>query len=102
MKKKLTTLIAMFLCAIMTLTAISPSTAYAASKTPVKATFKGKTVTLAKDINKKSTVKVKTLSKKWGEPKKDVYEDSDFPGETYTWEKGNTWIQCCCYPFFLT
>lgn len=98
MKRKLTTIIAMFLCAIMTLTAINPSTAYAASKTPVKATFKGKTVTLTKDINAKSTVKVKTLKKKWGKPKKDVWEDTDFSGKkykttTYRWEKGDTGIE---------
>lgn len=99
MKKKLTTIIAMFLCAIMTLTAINPATAYAASKTPVKATFKDKTVTLMKDINKKSTIKVKTLKKKWGKPKKDVWEDTDFSGEkykttTYAWGKeGSTLIQ---------
>ena len=98
MKKKLTTLIAMFLCAFMTITAISPSTAYAASKMPVKATFKGKTVTLMKDINAKSTVKVKTLTKKWGKPKKDIWEDTDFSRKkykttTYTWEKGETKIE---------
>lgn len=97
MKKKLTTILAMFLCAIMTLTAINPSTVYAASKTPVKATFKGKTVTLMKDINAKSTVKIKTLTKKWGKPKKDVYDANDFLGEnkttTYRWEKGDTGIE---------
>ena len=98
MKRKLTTIITMCLCAIMTLTAISPATAYAASKTPVKATFKGKTVTLTKDINAKSTTKVKTLKKKWGKPKKDVWEDTDFSGEkykttTYTWKKGETKIK---------
>lgn len=92
--KKLTTMIAAILCAIITVTSFGTDTAYAASNTPVKAAFNGKTVTLAKDIHAKSTVKVKTLTKKWGKPKKDVYEDSDFPGETYTWGKGNTWIQC--------
>jgi len=38
MKKKLTTILAMCLCAIMMVTAINPSTAYAAEKTPVKVT----------------------------------------------------------------
>lgn len=97
MKKKLTTILAIILCAIITVTAISPATAYAAEKTPVKATFKGKTVTLTKDINAKSTVKVKTLKKKWGKPKKDVYENTDlntkYKMTTYRWEKGDTGIE---------
>lgn len=95
--KKLTTMIAMILCAIITVTSFGTDTAYAASKTPVKAAFKGKTVTLAKDINAKSTTKVKTLKKKWGKPKKDVYDANDFLGEnkttTYTWEKSETKIE---------
>lgn len=96
--KKLTTMIAAILCVIITVTSFGTDTAYAASKTPVKAAFNGKTVTLAKDIHAKSTTKVKTLTKKWGKPKKDVYEDSDLSGEkykttTYTWKKGETKIE---------
>ncbi|MCI8363116.1 MAG: hypothetical protein HFJ41_08495 [Clostridia bacterium] len=89
MKKKLTTILAMCLCAIMMVTAINPSTAYAAEKTPVKVTFKKKTVTLGKDINTKpAQPKVKTLTKKWGKPKKETDEYAIY----YTWTKGKTEI----------
>lgn len=89
MKKKLTTILAMCLCAIMMVTAINPSTAYAAEKTPVKVTFKKKTVTLAKDIyTKPAQPKVKTLTKKWGKPKKETTEGYI----RYNWTKGETKI----------
>lgn len=69
--RKLTTIIAMILCAIITVTSFGTDTAYAASKTPLKVTFNKKTVTLAKDASTMTTsVTVKTLTKKWGKPKK--------------------------------
>ncbi len=89
MKKKLTTILAMCLCAILTLTAINPATTYAAEKTPLKVTFKKKTVTLAKDIyTKPAQPNVKTLTKKWGKPKK----ETDEYATRYTWTKGKTTI----------
>lgn len=79
-------------------TGICADTAYAADKTPLKVTFKGKTVTLAEDVDvKPATPKVKTLKSKWGKPKKEVYRDN-IEGKTievsrsYTWTKGETTI----------
>lgn len=96
--RKLTTIIAMILCAIITVTSFGTDTAYAASKTPLKVTFNKKTVTLAKDASTMTTsVTVKTLTKKWGKPKKEVYEGSPlYDGldgyTTYIWNKGKTTI----------
>ena len=96
---KLTTIIAMILCAIITVTSFGTDTAYAASKTPLKVTFNKKTVTLAKDASTMTTsVTVKTLTKKWGKPKKEVYEGDPLCGgldgnTTYIWEKGKTIIK---------
>lgn len=45
MKKKLTTILAMLLCAIITITGVCTETAYAAEDTTVKVTFKKKSVT---------------------------------------------------------
>lgn len=89
MKRKVTTILALILCAIITVTGICADTAYAADKTPLKVTFKGKTVTLAKDVNvKPAAPKFKTLKSKWGKPKKtenELYTD-------YVWTKGETTI----------
>lgn len=96
MKKKLTAILAMILCAVITVAAIGTNTAYAASKTPLKVTFKGKTVTLTKDITKAATTKVNTLTKKWGKPKKEITEANElWDGcATYSWKKGETDIYC--------
>ena len=90
MKKKMTTLLAMLLCTILTIAGICTDTAYAAEKTPLKVTFNKKTVTLAKDINTKPAApKVKTLNKKWGKPEKSV---NDYGSTFYTWDKGKTTV----------
>lgn len=48
MKKKMTTLIAMLLCAILTIAGICTDTAYAADNTvPLTIKFKGKTITFS-------------------------------------------------------
>lgn len=92
MKRKVTTILALLLCAIITVTSICADTAYAAEKTPLKVTFKGKTVTLVKDINEKPAApKFKTLKSKWGKPKTSMREN-DF--QYYEWKKGNSTI---CY-----
>lgn len=98
MKRKVTTILAIILCAIITVTGIYADTAYAADKTPLKVTFKGKTVTLTEDVDvKPAAPKVKTLKNKWGNPKKEVYRDN-IDGKTievarsYTWTKGETTI----------
>lgn len=96
MKKKLTTIIAVILCAIITVTSFGTDTAYAASKTPLKINFKGESITLTKDIyTKAATAKVKTLTKKWGKPEKEVYEADDiWDGcAIYSWKKGKTEIK---------
>lgn len=92
MKKKLTTILAMFLCAIMTLTAISPATAYAAENTTLKVTYKKKTVTFTMNENGDSIerVKLKTLKKKWNEPTKT--EKGEYTA-VYEWKKGDTHIR---------
>ena len=52
MKKKMTTIITMLLCAILTITSICTSTAYAVKKeVPVKVTFNKKTVTVTNKIS---------------------------------------------------
>lgn len=104
MKKKQITILAVFLCVLMAVAAVNADTAYAArDKIPLKVTFKGKTVTLMKDINK-DPVKpdLKTLKAKWGKP--EIFADHgesaesenkpDVFSKTYEWKKGNTTI---CY-----
>ena len=60
---------------------------------------KENSITLAKDaITMATNAKVKILSKKWGEPKKEVYEGSPLydglNGYTaYIWKKGKTTIK---------
>lgn len=98
MKRKVTTILAIILCAIITVTGIYADTAYAADKTPLKVTFKGKTVTLTEDVDvKPAAPNVKTLKNKWGKPKKEIQHDNseDETMETsirYTWTKGKTTI----------
>lgn len=83
MKKKMTSIIAMLLCAILTITGICTDTAYAAEKeVPVKVTFNKKTVTVTNKITAKS------LKKKWGKAKKETNDSSTI----YTWKKGETSI----------
>lgn len=103
MKKKQTTILAMFLCVLMAIVAVNADTAYAArEKIPLKVTFKGKTVTLMKDINK-DPVKpnVKTLKSKWGKPElsvdhgesSELENKPDVFSKTYEWKKGNTTVR---------
>lgn len=100
MKNKLTTILAMLLCAILTITGIGIETAYAAEKTPIKITFNKKTVTLAKNINTKpKQPDFKTLKSKWGKPEANeiiapdwnTYEDRLY-GIMYSWKKGESGI----------
>ena len=84
MKKKLTTILAMLLCAIITITGVCTETAYAAEDTTVKVTFKKKSVTYSVSEDGIERVNLKTLKKKWGKPS-DTYE---YYG--YTWKKGKT------------
>lgn len=101
MKKLTKSIITSILCAVIAITAIATAnttTAYAASdKVPVKVTFKGKTVTLTKDLNKeKACPKIKTLKSKWGKPteQKECYDE--YTDETlktanfYRWIKGKS------------
>lgn len=91
MKKKLTTLLAVLLCTILTVAGICADTAYAADYADtLKVTFKKKSVTL--NVNREKIgiepIKIKTLKKKWGKPEvtKDEYS------AIYTWKKGKTEI----------
>lgn len=87
MKKKLTTILAMCLCAIMMVTAINPSTAYAADNyTKIKVKYNDGTATFKVNMDKKGIekVKVKTLKKKWGKP--DVTDKSELR-DNYQWNK---------------
>ena len=88
MKKKMTAIIAMLLCAILTITGICTDTAYAADNTvPLTIKFKGKTITFSDDATEAvEEIQLKTLKKKWGKPK--VEKDDNFA--SYTWEKGKT------------
>ena len=94
MKKKLTTILAMCLCAILTLTAINPATTYAADNyTKIKVKYKGETMTFKVNMDKKGIekVKVKTLKKKWGKP--DIIDENEIT-DLYNWQKTETtWIQ---------
>lgn len=91
MKKTITSILAIMLCAIIAITGISTETAYAAnSTTALKVTFKNKSVTLTDDIEEGiEKVNVKTLTKKWGKPKTEKSEGST----TYTWKKGKSSIR---------
>ncbi len=84
MKKTFTCMIAIMLCAILTITGICTDTAYAAEKTKLKLTFKKKSVTLTVNdektgdeslMNGIESVEINTLKKKWGKPtvEKDEY-----------------------------
>lgn len=101
MKQKIKSMIALTLCAMIVIAGIistGTDAAYAASKTPLKVTFKKKTVTLMKDINKAPTrPKVKTLTEKWGIPKKETWNENPEnkameTAKRYTWKKGKTTI----------
>lgn len=87
MKKKLTTILAMLLCAIITITGVYTETAYAAEDTTIKLTFKKKSVTYSVKENGIERVNLKSLKKKWGKPS-DTYEYYGIYG--YTWSKGKT------------
>ena len=92
MKKKITTIITMLLCAILTITAISTDTAYAAEKNiPVKVTFKKKTLTVNANTEKGGIgrVKLSTLKKKWGKPST---SKSELMAE-YAWKKGESEVK---------
>lgn len=89
MKKKLTTILAMLLCAIITITGVCTETAYAAEDTTIKVTFKKKSVTYSVSEDGIERVNLKTLKKKWGKPS-DTYEYYGTYG--YTWKKGKTEI----------
>lgn len=90
MKRKVTTILAMLLCAILTVTSICTDTAYAADNTvPLKIGFKGKTITFSDDATERiKEVNLKTMKKKWGKPKVEKHDDYT----TYTWKKGKTTI----------
>lgn len=99
MKKKIKSMLVLILCTMFVMTGIistGTDTAYAASKTSLKVTFKKKTITLMKDMNKAPTrPKVKTLTEKFGNPKKETWHENadDETMETathYTWTKGKT------------
>ena len=87
MKKKLTTILAMLLCAIITITGVCAETAYAAEDTTIKLTFKKKSVTYSVKEDGIERVNLKSLKKKWGKPS-DTYEYYGIYG--YTWSKGKT------------
>lgn len=92
MKKKITTIITMLLCAILTITAISTDTAYAAEKNiPVKVTFKKKSLTVNANTEKGGIdrVKLSTLKKKWGKPST---SKSELMAE-YAWKKGESEVK---------
>ena len=89
MKHILKSTIAMILCAVIAVTAIGLDTAYAASKASIKAKFNDKTVTLAKDVNKKpAKPKISNINKKWGEPEKTVMDN----GVYYMWQNGRSYV----------
>lgn len=90
MKRKVTAILAMFLCAILTVTGICTDTAYAAENTQIKVTYKKKSVTFTVDADRNGVkeVKLKTLKNKWGKPATTKNEYT----ETYVWEKGKSRI----------
>lgn len=91
--KKITSLIALILCAVLAISGLCVETAYAANKKmSLKVGFKGKTVNLIKDINDeydRYELSVASVQKKWGKPKTKKYGDSTM----YTWKKGKTTIE---------
>lgn len=92
MKKKITPIIAMLLCAILTITVISTDTAYAAEKKiPVKVAFEKKTAKFNINTKKRGIdrVKLSTLKEKWGEP--DTSEEEFMIH--YSWKKGESEIR---------
>lgn len=86
-------IITAILCAVIAITGIGSSTAYAAGKKlPLKVTFNGTSVNLLKDMKKDdyASEKVETIEKKWGKPsKKEAVDDAYIE---YTWKKGKTTI----------
>ena len=95
MKKTFTSMIAVILCAIITITGISSETAYAAGSNMLKLTFNKKSVTLTVNEEKEGveSVKLSTLKNKWGKPESSGDENLT----TYTWEKGKTSISYTDY-----
>ncbi len=96
MKKTFTSIIAIILCAIITVTGISSETAYAADNTVAcKIGFNGKTVKLSDDIEEGiEKASLKTLTKKWGKPNTKYGNESCM---TYVWSNGRTQINYTDY-----
>lgn len=97
MKRIFRTFIVMVLCAIVTSMSITDTRmAYAAEKkTPVKVTFKNKTIKLSGDINNTPRPKknmLKKLKKKFG---KSNYILSPWMelSDTYNWKDGKSWVE---------
>lgn len=85
---------AIMLCMVLALTGLNVQVASAASgKVPLKVTFKGKTAAFVKDLNKVSKYPtVKSLTSKWGKPKKSAVQYNAEEAWKYTWKKGKTEI----------
>lgn len=88
------------LCAAILITGLATmtgiDTAYAAKKHPLKVTFNGKSVTLAKDIGEEAhATSLDTLEEKWGKPKAKINKMEGTAA--YTWKKGKTSIMLTVY-----
>ncbi len=87
---------AIMLCMVLALTGLNVQVASAASgKVPLKVTFKGKTAAFVKDLNNKDFNEyptVKSLTSKWGKPKKSAVKYDAGEAWKYTWKKGKTEI----------
>lgn len=85
-------IITAIICAVIAITSIETSMAYAAKKKiPFKVAFNGTSVSLFKDINPGDYSKLKTVEKKWGKPSKKETVGDSYATEC-TWKKGKTSI----------
>lgn len=94
-KHSFKSIIAIALCVIIAITAASPLTASAATKkTPVKVTFKGKTVNIVTDVDTMKMPKIKTLKSKLGK-KPTVYKQSEYKASKnkYVWVNRYAWVK---------
>ncbi len=90
--KKITSLIALILCAVLAISGLCVETVYAANeKMSLKVGFKGKTINLIKDISDgdRYEMSIASVQKKWGKPKTKKSGYSTY----YTWKKGKTTIE---------
>lgn len=92
MKTTLKRIIAAIFCMVIVITSIGTSTAYAASKPPLKVTFNGKSINMVKTLanGEEESASIDEVLKIFGNPDKKQVNKNDERYTHYTWNKGKS------------